>query len=537
MPLELLTIGRISVDLYAEQLGVPLREVRTFRKSIGGTATNVAVAAARLGHRAAVFTKVGDDPFGDYVRWALAETRSASTPASSATDPVLRTPLAFAELDPPDDPRIIFYREPKAPDLNLELGDVDGDVVGDRARAVGPGRRAVRRAQPLARSTTCWSAGGPARRTPCSTSTGGRSSGTRPASATREVDRALDQATMAIGNRAECEIAVGTADPRRGGRPRCWPAGCRRRSSSWAATACWWPPPTAGGSRCRRTRSRWCAGWAPATPSAARSATGCCRAGTSCECARYGNAAGAIVAGRLMCADDMPTFGEIEDLSGSAMLWTMTGGRELLEQRADQPEAALERLRSRPRRPLLTDGRLFIVAADHTARGMLGVGGDPFAMADRRRSSSACSSSLAHPGRRRRARQPRRPRGAGAARRARRQAGLRHDEPRRAHGCALGARRPDDGLRRRTASPHGGLDGGKVLLRIADDDAGTAPTLEACAQAVSRARPPGPADHGRAAAVPRRPRTARPSCSTTTTSCCGPSRWPPASGRRRPTPG
>ena len=58
-------------------------------------------------------------------------------------------------------------------------------------------------------------------------------------------------------------------------------------------------------------------------------------------------------------------------------------------------------------------------------------------------------------------------------------------------GARVGAGRPDDGLRRRTASPHGGLDGGKVLLRIADDDAGTAPTLEACAQAVSDARRAG----------------------------------------------
>ena len=78
-PLELLTIGRVSVDLYAEQLGVPIRHVRTFRKSVGGTATNVAVAAARLGHHTAVLTKVGDDPFGDYVRWALAETFGVDT--------------------------------------------------------------------------------------------------------------------------------------------------------------------------------------------------------------------------------------------------------------------------------------------------------------------------------------------------------------------------------------------------------------------------------------------------------------------------
>ena len=62
--LEVLTIGRIGVDLYAEQLGVHLHDVRSFRKSVGGTATNVAVAVARLGHRAAVFTKIGDDPMG-----------------------------------------------------------------------------------------------------------------------------------------------------------------------------------------------------------------------------------------------------------------------------------------------------------------------------------------------------------------------------------------------------------------------------------------------------------------------------------------
>src|SRR5262245_51103069 len=125
---ELLTLGRITVDLNAEQVGVPLREVRTFRKSIGGTATNVAVAAARLGHAAAVFTKVGDDPFGEYVRWALSDTFGVDT-RFVGTDPILRTPLAFAELYPPDDPHIIFYREPKAPDLNLELADVDAEVA------------------------------------------------------------------------------------------------------------------------------------------------------------------------------------------------------------------------------------------------------------------------------------------------------------------------------------------------------------------------------------------------------------------------
>ncbi len=71
---------------------------------------------------------------------------------------------------------------------------------------------------------------------------------------------------------------------------------------------------------------------------------------------------------------------------------------ELLAARADQPALALDRLRNRPRRPLTTDGRLFIVAYDHTSRGALGVPGEPFAMADRRRSLEALLVALSHPG-------------------------------------------------------------------------------------------------------------------------------------------
>ena len=67
------------------------------------------------------------------------------------------------------------------------------------------------------------------------------------------------------------------------------------------------------------------------------------------------------------------------------MLLTDDRWRDLLDSRATTPDAALNALRSRTRRPLLTDGRLFIVAADHTARGMLGVGADRFVMANRRR--------------------------------------------------------------------------------------------------------------------------------------------------------
>ena len=65
---DVITMGRVSVDLYPEQVGVALEDVRSFQKSLGGSPTNVAVAAARLGARSAVITKVGDDPFGKYVR-------------------------------------------------------------------------------------------------------------------------------------------------------------------------------------------------------------------------------------------------------------------------------------------------------------------------------------------------------------------------------------------------------------------------------------------------------------------------------------
>src|ERR1700687_4380953 len=68
---ELITMGRVGVDLYPQQIDVPLERVTTFTRSLGGSPTNVAVAAARLGVRAAVITKVGVEQFGVYVREAL----------------------------------------------------------------------------------------------------------------------------------------------------------------------------------------------------------------------------------------------------------------------------------------------------------------------------------------------------------------------------------------------------------------------------------------------------------------------------------
>ena len=174
--LELLTVGRISVDLYADQPGAGFDGPQRFEKSIGGSPTNVAVAAARLGHAAAVITKVGADPFGEYVRAKLegfgVDTRYVGT------HPSWRTPLAFAALTPPEDPEILFYREPAAPDTDLaggrarrRRGEGHADRVGERVDH-GP-RRVGRLRRPLARRTR------DRRGTRCSTWTTGRCSGAR----------------------------------------------------------------------------------------------------------------------------------------------------------------------------------------------------------------------------------------------------------------------------------------------------------------------------------------------------------------------
>ena len=128
---DVMTMGRIGADIYPQSDG-PLEGVTAFSRSLGGTATNVAVAASRLGRSTAVLTKVGDDPFGRYAVSALqgfgVDTRFVGRTAD------LPTPVVFAELDPPEEPRIWFYRYPKAPDMMLSGDDLDADAI--RAAAI-----------------------------------------------------------------------------------------------------------------------------------------------------------------------------------------------------------------------------------------------------------------------------------------------------------------------------------------------------------------------------------------------------------------
>ena len=205
---DLITMGRVSVDLYPEQIGVSLAEVQTFAKSLGGSATNVAVAAARLGLRSAVITKVGDDPFGPYVRGALREF--GVDDSFVGTHPSLRTPVVFCEIHPPDDFPLLFYREPTAPDMTLSADELDFDAV--RAARVFWTTGTGLSAEPSREATLAALAS--------------REGGItvhdldhRPMFWSDESEAghwaraALRHATVAVGNRDEVAVAVRTRDP------------------------------------------------------------------------------------------------------------------------------------------------------------------------------------------------------------------------------------------------------------------------------------------------------------------------------------
>ncbi|MGX1934019.1 5-dehydro-2-deoxygluconokinase [Microbacterium resistens] len=208
---EILTIGRLGVDLYPLQDGVGLAEVTSFGKYLGGSAANVSVAAARYGHDVALLSRVGDDPFGRYLQDELARlgVRNAFVP----TDPTYKTPITFCEIFPPDDFPLYFYREPTAPDLQIVPADVDPEAVRGAAlmwfTATGlseePSRQthidllALRERRrhtvfDLDYRPMFWADVQAAR---------------------TEIQRALAFATVAVGNREECEVAVGETEPER----------------------------------------------------------------------------------------------------------------------------------------------------------------------------------------------------------------------------------------------------------------------------------------------------------------------------------
>jgi len=210
-PFDVLTMGRVGVDIYPQQSGAPLEEVESFSKSVGGSATNVAIAAARHGRRSAVVTRTGDDPFGRYIVQELERLGVATRLISTVEG--LNTPVTFCEIFPPDDFPLYFYRQPKAPDLMITAGSLDLAAIEQAGvfwtTVTGLSEEPSRQAHHVAWRTR-------ARRPLTILDLDYRPMfWSSPEAAHREVSKALEHVTVAVGNREECEVAVGETDPDR----------------------------------------------------------------------------------------------------------------------------------------------------------------------------------------------------------------------------------------------------------------------------------------------------------------------------------
>jgi len=303
---EVLTMGRVGVDLYPHQVGVPLEAVTSFGKYLGGSPTNVAVAAARHGRRTAVITRTGADPFGRFIHQALAGFGVDDRYVTEVAD--LPTPVTFCEIFPPDDFPLYFYRQPKAPDLEIFAEDLDLEAIkaADIFWVTGtglceePSRSATMAALEARRGhgTTVldldyrpmfWSS---------------------PEVAGSQLRAALAMVDVAVGNREECEVAIGETEPGR--------AAQALLDAGIELAVVKQGPDGVLGAR---------AGESVVVPAVSVEVVNGLGAGDAFGGAlchgllagwevermlRFANVAGAVVAGRLACADAMPTTAELE---------------------------------------------------------------------------------------------------------------------------------------------------------------------------------------------------------------------------------
>ena len=305
---DVLTMGRVGVDLYPLQDNVGLEDVETFSKTVGGSAGNVAIAAAKHGRRTALISRTGPDAFGRFVHMAL---REMGVDDRYITDvPDLLTPVTFCEMYPPDHFPLLFYRLPIAPDLVIRAEELDLAAIENAGifwtTVTGLSAEPSRSAHHAA-----WEARARRPLTVLDLDYRPMFWGD-PASASREVADALRQVTVAIGNRDECEVAVGETEPMRAARAllaagaelaivKQGPKGVLGMTHDAVVEV----PPTPitvinglgagdsfGGAVCHGLLS----GWDLETV------------------LRFGNAAGAIVASRRECSTAMPTTDEVRAL-------------------------------------------------------------------------------------------------------------------------------------------------------------------------------------------------------------------------------
>ncbi|MGW7205578.1 5-dehydro-2-deoxygluconokinase [Streptomyces sp. NPDC054837] len=315
MPFEVLTMGRVGVDVYPLQIGVGLAEVTSFGKYLGGSPTNVAVAAAQYGRTSAVITKTGRDPFGDFVRSAL-DGYGVDSRFVGASG-IAPTPVTFCEIFPPDDFPLYFYRLPKAPDLDISAAELDLDAVRD-ARIfwmTGTGL-----SEEPSRSATLAALAHRAQAGATVFDLDWRPMfWTNPAEARSYYAKALRHTTVAVGNLDECEVATGEREPYAAAKAllaagvelavvKQGPKGVLAMDRDGSAVEI--PPVPVdvvnglgagdafGGALCHGLLSGW----------------------DTARTVSFANAAGAIVAGRLSCSDAMPTEAEVDSKLREASL-------------------------------------------------------------------------------------------------------------------------------------------------------------------------------------------------------------------------
>ncbi|BCP54530.1 5-dehydro-2-deoxygluconokinase [Kaistia sp. 32K] len=135
-PLDVITIGRSSVDLYGQQIFSRLEDITSFAKSVGGCPSNIAIGTARLGLKSAVITRVGDEQMGRFIREQM--QREGVDTRGIATDPERLTALVLLAVEDEGVSPMIFYRTDCA-DMALSEGDIDEDFIASASAIVVTG--------------------------------------------------------------------------------------------------------------------------------------------------------------------------------------------------------------------------------------------------------------------------------------------------------------------------------------------------------------------------------------------------------------
>ena len=322
--LDLITIGRTSIDLYGQQIGGRLEDMATFCKAVGGCAANIAIGAARLGLRTALITRVGNEPMGRFVLEQL--QREGVVTTGVKTDPQRLTSIVLLGVEDQGRFPLLFYRENCA-DSALSQDDVEETFVASTRALLVTGTHfsmvsaaaAQHKAMRIARARgarvildidyrpNLWGLAAPG---------AGEQRYVRSAMVTEQLAPVLAQCDLVVGTEEEIHIAGGCEDTLEALR------NIRRRS---AATIV-----------CKRGPAG-CVIFSGNIP--ARLEEGITGAGFPVEvynvlgagdafmagflrgylhdeplerCAAYGNACGAFAVSRLLCSPEFPTWIELQ---------------------------------------------------------------------------------------------------------------------------------------------------------------------------------------------------------------------------------